>query len=97
MGSTLLAIGVPACLLIGAYLNRLTRVGPTPGGPRRHPSDALGDVVTVPSASLWPLGVAFGAGTFSAGLVLGAWLAAPGALVLVVSIIAITLRGRDYS
>lgn len=98
VGSTLLAVGVPSCLLIGVYLNRLaSRGGSLPEDRDGNHGDALGAVVSVPSAGLWPLGVAFGAGTFAAGLVLGFWLALPGAIVLLISIIALTVNGRDYS
>ncbi|HEX2052902.1 MAG TPA: hypothetical protein VHJ78_04125, partial [Actinomycetota bacterium] len=55
-----------------------------------------GPLVAVPAASLWPVGLAFGAGTLAAGLVLGPWLAAPGAIVLAMSVIGIALKGRDY-
>jgi hypothetical protein len=98
VGSTLLAIGTPSCLLIGVYLHRLTgRGGTLPEDRDGNHGDALGEVVSVPAPSLWPVGVAFGAGTFAAGLVLGFWLALPGAIVLLISIVALTLNGRNYS
>ncbi|MEX2587365.1 MAG: cytochrome c oxidase subunit 4 [Actinomycetota bacterium] len=98
VGSTLLLVGSPACLLIGVYLWLQLRRGgelmeDQPGAPD---ADAAGPVVAVPAASLWPVGLAFGAGTFAAGLVLGPWLAAPGVIVLVMSVIGLALDGRDY-
>lgn len=97
-GTTLLGVGVAACLLIGVYLwLQLRRHGELPEDRAgSEPQDNAGPVVAVPAPSLWPLGLAFGAGTFAAGLVLGAWLAAPGAIVVVMSIIGIALKGRDY-
>ena len=98
VGSTLLAVGVPACLLVGVYLGRLAVRGSSrPEDRDGSHRDALGEVVSVPAPSLWPVGVAFGAGTLAAGLVLGFWLALPGAVVLLISIVALTLSGRNYS
>ena len=98
VGSTLLGLGIPACLLIGVYLWRqVRRNGDLPEDSEDGNVElAAGPVVAVPAASLWPVGLAFGAGTFAAGLVLGPWLAAPGAIVLVISILGIALKGRDY-
>lgn len=97
-GSTLLVVGAPACLLVGLYLHRLAgRGGSRPEDRDGSPKEALHEVVSVPAPSLWPLGVAFGSGTFAAGLVLGFWLALPGAILLLISIIALTLSGRNYS
>lgn len=97
-GGTLLALGVPACLIIGGYLAlQVRKTGDlAEDAPGATPEDSAGEIVSVPAASLWPVGLAFGAGTFAAGLVLGPWLAAPGAIVLVLSIVGISLRGRDY-
>lgn len=98
VGTTLLGVAAPACLLIGVYLVlQLRRHGElTEDIEDSDPKDSAGAVVAVPAPSLWPLGVAFGAGTFAAGLVLGPWLAAPGAIVLVASVIGVALKGRDY-
>lgn len=97
-GGTLLALGLPATLMVGLYLRRYGRSIAT-GSQDRSDSpaeEAQGEVVAVPAPSLWPVGVAFGAGTFSAGLVLGLWLLIPGAVVMAASIIASSLTGRDY-
>ena len=98
VGSTLLLLGVPACLLIGGFIwLQLRRHGElSEDEPGAGPGDSPGPVVAVPAPSLWPVGVAFGAGTFAAGLVLGPWLAAPGAIVLIMSVIGVALKGRDY-
>jgi hypothetical protein len=97
-GSVLLGVGAPTCFAVGIYLWRVaSKAGPVPEDRDASHEDAQGEVVAVPGPSLWPVGVAFGAGTLSAGLVLGAWLATPGIIVLVISIIALTLRGRNYS
>jgi hypothetical protein len=97
-GSTLLAIGVPASILIGGYLwFQVRKMGElAEDRPDAGPGDGAGPIVSVPAPSLWPVGLAFGAGTFVAGLVLGPWLAGPGAIVLVMSVIGLTLRGRSY-
>lgn len=98
-GGVLLLLGGPACFVVGGYiwlqLRRLGELGED--RPGAQPGDSAGPVVSVPSPSLWPVGVAFGAGTFAAGLVLGPWLAAPGAVVLLTSVIGVALKGRDYS
>lgn len=97
-GGTLLGVGAVTSLGVGLYLRRVAqRAGPVPEDRDSAQEEGVGDVVAVPAPSLWPLGVGFGAGTLAAGLVLGAWLATPGAIVLVVSIVALALRGRNYS
>lgn len=97
-GGTLLALGGLACLLIGSYLAlQVRKLGDlAEDSPEATFADNPGLIVSVPAPSLWPVGLAFGAGTFAAGLVLGPWLAAPGAIVLVLSVVGISLRGRDY-
>jgi hypothetical protein len=99
VGSVLLLLGVPACLLIGLYIAlQLRRFGElSEDRADASPELSAGPVVSVPAPTLWPVGVAFGAGTFAAGLVLGPWLAAPGAIVLIMSIIGVALKGRSYS
>ena len=99
VGGTLLLLGGPACFLIGGYIwLQLRKHGELAEDlPDAGPGDGAGPVVLVPAPSLWPLGVAFGAGTFAAGLVLGPWLAAPGAIVLIASVIGVALKGRVYS
>ena len=98
-GTVLLLLGVPACLLVGGYIFlQLRKHGElSEDMPGAGPGDSAGAVVSVPAPSLWPVGVAFGAGTFAAGLVLGPWLAAPGAIVLLTSVIGVALKGRSYS
>jgi hypothetical protein len=97
-GGVLLLLGGPACFVIGGYIwLQLRKHGElSEDMPGAGPGDAAGPVVSVPAPSLWPVGVAFGAGTFAAGLVLGPWLAAPGALVLFTSVIGVALKGRSY-
>lgn len=97
-GGTLLAVGVTACLLIGGYLaiQVRRRGGLAEDNPQASYRDQPGPVVCVPAPSLWPLGAAFGAGTLAAGLVFGLWLAVPGVIGLVLSVIGLSLRGRDY-
>lgn len=98
VGGTLLFAGIPACLLIGGYIwLQLRRFGELAEDRLdATPEDTAGVIVEVPAPSLWPVGLAFGAGTFAAGLVLGPWLAAPGAIVLVASVIGLSMQGRDY-
>lgn len=98
IGAVLLLLGGPACFLIGGYIwLQLRRHGELSEDlPGAGPGDNAGPVVSVPAPSLWPVGLAFGAGTFAAGLVLGPWLAAPGAIVLIASVIGVALKGRDY-
>ncbi len=97
-GRTLLLLCGPACFLVGGYLwlqlRKHGELAEDVAG--AGPGDGAGPVVSVPAPSLWPLGVAFGAGTFAAGLVLGPWLAAPGAIVLIVSVVGVALKGRNY-
>lgn len=95
-GATLLALEVPATLLVGVYLRRYSRSSSSGDRSEFGAGEAEGEIVAVPAPSLWPVGLAFGAGTFSAGLVLGPWLLIPGAVLLVISIIAQSLTGRDY-
>lgn len=98
-GSVLLGLAGPACLLIGGWIwLQLRRLGELPEDDMgSDPGANAGPLVAVPAGSLWPVGMAFGAGTFAAGLVLGPWLAAPGAIVLVMSVIGIALNGRNYT
>ncbi|HVL50924.1 MAG TPA: cytochrome c oxidase subunit 4 [Actinomycetota bacterium] len=98
VGSTLLAVGVPSCLLIGGYLwlQLRTHGELAEDRPDSTSEEHAGPVVVVPAPSLWPVGLAFGAGTFAAGLVLGPWLAAPGAIVLIMSVVGVALKGRNY-
>jgi hypothetical protein len=97
-GTTLLALAAAACLFIGVYLwLQLRRGGElSEDRPDAGPEESAGPVVAVPAPSLWPVGLAFGAGTFAAGLVMGPWLLATGAIILVVAIVGVALKGRDY-
>lgn len=97
VGSTLLGLGSAACALVGVYLWLQVRRGGelAEDRPDARPEELAGPLVAVPAPSLWPVGVAFGAGTFSAGLVLGAWLALPGAVIMVASVVGVALAGRN--
>ncbi|MGI8427244.1 MAG: aa3-type cytochrome oxidase subunit IV [Actinomycetota bacterium] len=98
-GATMLALGLPATLLVGLYLRaQHRRFGP---GPKDRPNgevlDGEGISVLVPAASMWPPAVAAGAGIAGMGLVFGAWLFIPGAILLVISLVGQSLSGRNYS
>ncbi|HEX2178317.1 MAG TPA: cytochrome c oxidase subunit 4 [Actinomycetota bacterium] len=97
-GSVLLGLGIPACMLIGGYLLLHLRRGGelAEDRPDAGPDESAGPVVAVPAPSLWPVGLAFGAGTLAAGLVIGPWLVATGAIILLVALVGVALNGRDY-
>jgi len=98
-GGTLLALGLPATLMIGVYLFRQQqRFGLGPEDSKSAgPGEGLGEVVLVPAPSVWPAAVAGGAGLMAMGLVFGLWLFVPGALVLAISVAGQALSGRNYS
>jgi len=98
-GTTLLALGLPATLLIGIYLRgQQRRLGLAPQDqPGGSLEDALGNVVAVPAPSIWPVAVAAAAGTMAAGMVLGIWLLLPGVILLAISLIGHAITGRAYS
>jgi len=98
-GATMLALGLPATLLVGLYLRaQYRRFGPGPeDAPDAGHQTGTGISVLVPAASMWPPAVAAGAGIAGMGLVFGIWLFIPGAILLVVSLVGHSLSGRTYS
>ncbi len=98
-GSTLLLTTVGLGAIPGAWLIWISR---------RHPprledrSDATiaegaGRIGSFPESSVWPLGFAGGLSLVALGLVFGVWLAIPGLLVMLISIIGAILEGRRGS
>lgn len=84
-GSTLLAVGVVAALLVGAWLllrSRRTGLRPEDRPGATH-AEAAGEVGWFPTDSVWPFALGAGMTIAATGVVFGLWLTiAGGALVL---------------
>lgn len=88
-GSTLLALGFVAVLLVALYLvAQARRLGPRPEDrPDALPADGAGEVGYFPGRSFWPLGAGAGATLVALGLIFGIWLVVAGGALLVASVI----------
>jgi hypothetical protein len=90
-GTILLGLGIGLAGMIGVFLLIQARRGPAPAEdrPDATPADAAGEEVgRFPTASVWPLVVGIGTFLAALGLVLNAWLALPGALVLALALVS---------
>ena len=89
-GTTLLAMGVAAVLMVGTWLAWQGRRlgGPRPEDrPDADPSDGAGDLGYFPTSSIWPLVLAAGAVVVANAFVFGVWLGLAGALLVAIGII----------
>lgn len=88
-GTTMLAMGVAAVLLVAGWLLvQSRRTAPRPEDrPDASPGDGAGDVGYFPASSIWPLVIAAGAVIIGNGLVFGVWLGLTGGLLLLVGLL----------
>jgi len=89
-GTTLLAMGVAAVLMVAAWLAwQGRRLGaPRPEDrPDANPSDGAGNLGYFPASSIWPLVLGAGAVVVANAFVFGVWLGLAGALLIAIGII----------
>jgi hypothetical protein len=95
-GSVLLVTTIGLGAIPGAWLIWISRRHP----PRLEDRDdatiaeGAGRIGSFPESSVWPLAFAGGASLGALGLVFGIWLALPGLLVMVISMIGAVQEGR---
>ncbi len=95
-GSTLLLTTVGLGAIPGAWLIWISRRHPPRLEDRYDASieEGAGRIGSFPESSVWPLGFAGGLSLVALGLVFGIWLALPGLLVMLISMIGAVLEGR---
>ncbi|MDQ6797557.1 MAG: cytochrome c oxidase subunit 4 [Actinomycetota bacterium] len=95
-GSTLLLTTIGLGAIPGAWLIWISRRHPPRLEDRYDASieEGAGRIGSFPESSVWPLGFAGGLSLVALGLVFGIWLALPGLLVMLISMIGAILEGR---
>jgi len=95
-GSTLLLTTIGLGAIPGAWLIWISRRHPPRLEDRYDATieEGAGRIGAFPESSVWPLGFAGGLSLVALGLVFGIWLALPGLLVMLISMIGAVLEGR---
>ncbi|GAC1311407.1 MAG: hypothetical protein NVSMB16_08160 [Acidimicrobiales bacterium] len=97
-GSTLLAATVGLAVIPGGFLAYHSARMRTPAAqddPDADIRDGQGAVGAFPESSIWPVVIAGGATLAGIGLVIGAWAAIPGLVLLGVAFAGSTLESRS--
>jgi hypothetical protein len=96
-GSVMLALAVPAVLMVAGWLFLWSRrTGPRPEDrPDASPSDAAGDIGYFPSSSIWPFVIGCGAILIANGFVFGVFLGLTGAVIVTVGVIGYAVEASS--
>lgn len=98
-GTTLLALGVLAVLMVAGWLLVQSRKAGARPEDRADatPADGAGDLGYFPSLSVWPFVIAAGGVVTANGLVFGVWLGLAGGLVLLVGLVGYAVEAGSSS
>lgn len=95
-GSVLLITTTGLGVIPGAWLIWISRRHPPRLEDRTDATiaEGAGRIGSFPESSVWPLGFAGGLCLLALGLVYGVWMALPGLLIILISVIGAVLEGR---